>query len=308
MITGCSLTYTIHDPQVSSFQYNMVPEKKLVIRVADQRKDVVFQRPISNLRNITIKLENMDEPIKWFASALEKELTARGIPVTVIANDQPVAADMTLVVKTYQIVSHRMTGFSPWETYHSFRGELTAGDQTSTIIAYFTNGHVPKWSMKEVEKPCFDIPMSIVVKDVASKINQRIFKYRAGNDKLDTINARISEKLAGDSEEACLPAIELGATNNLDGMPILMKLADHKDQFVRACSLSAIGTLGAQNQLDFLKQKFTQYDYVDRFMALKSIGDVGTPEAVDFIKKSRSDEHYKSENGFMYFVNLYLGD
>ncbi|KAF0216304.1 MAG: hypothetical protein FD174_3758 [Geobacteraceae bacterium] len=89
-----------------------------------------------------------------------------------------------------------------------------------------------------------------VVKDVASKVNQKIFKYQAGKDKLDKIQAQITEKLAGDSEEACLPAIELGATNNLDGLPTLVKLADHNDQFVRACSLSAIGTLGAHDQLE----------------------------------------------------------
>ncbi|KAF0216307.1 MAG: hypothetical protein FD174_3761 [Geobacteraceae bacterium] len=160
--TGCSLKYTIHDPQASSFQYDSVSGKKLVMRVVDQRKDVVFQRPISNLRNIKINLENVEDPIKWFATALEKEFAARGLPVEVIANGQPAAVDMTLTVKTYQIVSHRMTGFSPWETYHSFRGELTADGKTSTIIAYFANGHVPKWSMSEVEKPCFDIPMSIL--------------------------------------------------------------------------------------------------------------------------------------------------
>ena len=118
MITGCSLSYTIHDPQVSSFQYDSVPSKKLVIKVVDQRKDLVFQRQISNLRNVKITLINVEDPIKWFANALEKELIARGISVEVIANGQPVTADMTLTVKTYQIVSHRMTGFSPWETYH----------------------------------------------------------------------------------------------------------------------------------------------------------------------------------------------
>jgi len=308
LITGCSLSYTIHDPQVSSFKYDSVPVKKIIIRLVDQRKDLVFQRQISNLRNVKVKLENVENPIKWFATSLEKELAARGIPVEVIADGQPVAADITLTVKTYQIVSHRMTGFSPWETYHSFRGELTAGNQTNNIIAYFTNGHVPKWSMDEVEKPCFDIPMSIVVKDVASKINKILFKYQAGKDNLDKINARITEKLAGDSEEACLPVIEIGATNNLGGLPTLITLSDHKDQFVRACSLSAIGTLGTSEQLSFLKNKFSKFSYVDRFMALKSIGDIGTPEAVDFIKNSRSDAQYQSENGFLYFVNLYLGD
>jgi hypothetical protein len=274
----------------------------------DQRKDTVFHRPISNLKNIKVTLVNVEDPMKWLAISLGKEFEARGIPVEVIGEKQPNPADMTLTVKTYQIISHRMTGFSPWETYHSFRGELTAENRATTIIAYFANGHVPKWSMGELERPCFDWPMSIVVKDIASKINQCILGYHAGNDQVDKINARITEKLAGDSEEACLPAIELGATNNLNGLPILVKLADHKDQFVRACSLSAIGTLGAKDKLDFLINKFSKYDYVDRFMALKSIGDIGTADAVDFIRKSRNDPQYKDENGFLYFVSLYLGE
>lgn len=304
--TGCSLDYTIHEPAVSSFTYGSPQGNKLLIKVVDQRKDSVFHRPISNLRNVKITLVNMEDPIKWFSTSLEKELAARGVPVEVVAGDNPGTADMTLTIKNYQIVSHRMTGFSPWETYHSFRGELKGGNYSSIVIAYFANGHVPKWSMNEVEKPCFDIPMSILVKDVASQINQKILRYRAGNDQLVRINERITEKLAGDSEEACFPVIELGATNNLEGLPTLLKLADHKDQFVRACSLSAIGTLGAKDQLDFLQQKFSQYDYVDRFMALKSIGDIGTPEAVEFIKKSRSDAQYQSENAFLYYVNLFL--
>lgn len=306
LVTGCSLSYTIHEPQVSSFRYNSVPVKKVVIKVVDQRKDLIFQRQISNLRNLKLELKNVEDPIKWFAIALEKELVARGVPAEVITSDKAEAEDMSLIIKTYQIVSHRMTGFSPWETYHSFKAELKAGNQTNTIIAYFTNGHVPKWSMKEVEKQCFDIPMSIVVKDVASKINQTIFKLQAGKDQLDSINGRIEQKLATDSEEACLPAIEMGATNNQAGLPYLLKLVEHKDQFLRACSLSAIGTLGAKEQLDLLKVKFAQFDYVDQFMALKAIGDIGTPEAIDFIKKTRTDSKYQSENGYVYFMNLYM--
>lgn len=304
--TGCTLSYTIHDPQVSSFQYQSVAEKKTTLRVTDQRKDPVFQQPIDNLKKVKIELKNVEDPVKWFASSLEKELAARGIPVRVVTDDQP--ADMTLNIKKYQIVSYRVSGFSPWETYHSFRGELTAGGQTSDIFAYFANGHVPKWSMGELERPCFEIPMSIVVKDVASKINQQVFKYQAGNEYVEKINGVIVQKLAGDSEEGCLPAIELGATNNPAGLSYLLKLADHENQFVRACSLSAIGTLGTKDQLDFLKNKFTKYDYVDHFMALKSIGDMGTPDADEFIKSTKSNNQFKSENGYVYFMNLYLGE
>ena len=42
VMTGCSLAYTIHDPQVSSFTYDSVSAKKVIIKVVDARKDQVF--------------------------------------------------------------------------------------------------------------------------------------------------------------------------------------------------------------------------------------------------------------------------
>ena len=76
VMTGCTLSYTIQDPQVSSFTYDSVSAKKVVIKVVDARKDLVFQRPISNLRNIKIELKNAEDPIQWSSAALEKELSA----------------------------------------------------------------------------------------------------------------------------------------------------------------------------------------------------------------------------------------
>jgi uncharacterized lipoprotein YajG len=318
VITGCVTIPPVRDPQPSSFQYDSVSEKKIIIRVVDQRKDPDFYAAYLRDNKSTPKLAGVEDPIKWFTTALERELTARGIPVQVVAKDPPVAADITLNIKVYQIVSHVASGWSPYETYHSFKGELTAGDQTQgNIIAYFTNSHTiniapfsgsTEKKLKKYVETLFNLPMSTVVKDVASKINQKIFKYQAGRDKLDKINARIGENIGRDQDEACYPAIELGATNNLDGTPTLVKLADHKDVTVRACALSAIGTLGAHNQLDFLKQKYAQRAYIDSFMALKSIGDIGTPAAVDFLKISQNDDRHQSERGFQYLIKLYLGD
>ena len=47
------------------------------------------------------KIQKCRRPIKSFSAALEKGLSAGGVPVEVITNDRPVAEDMTLTIKTY---------------------------------------------------------------------------------------------------------------------------------------------------------------------------------------------------------------
>jgi HEAT repeat protein len=100
--------------------------------------------------------------------------------------------------------------------------------------------------------------------------------------------------------------IELGGLNNPDAMKYLAPFADNDDRFVRACALSAMGTLGAQDQLEYLKKKYAQYEEIDKYMALKSIGDIGTPQAIDFVEKAKNERLYNKELGFKYCVDLYL--
>jgi hypothetical protein len=213
-----------------------------------------------------------------------------------------------LTIKKYQIISRRVSGFSPWEAYHVFRAEVTGGGQTCDIRAYFFNGKVPMISMHEVEEPCFNMPMSILVKEIASKINHCSLRYTAGDAKVSEIRGRAEKKVRSEDDDAYIPVIELGSTNNPAAMSALVTFSDAKERITRACALSAIGTLGAQNQVEFLKKKYTEYQKgeIDKFMTLKSIGDIGTPEAVDFIKKAKDDPQYGSEFGFKYVVDLYL--
>jgi hypothetical protein len=306
LFTGCSLKYTITDPKVSGIQYDITEKKHFVMQVVDQRSNKDFNQKTSNLKNVQLDLANVEDPIKWLSQSLEKEFAALGISLEITSKDLKSPPDLVLMVKKYQIVSRRVSGFSPWESSHSFMGELKAGDQTSSIRAYFFNGKVPVWSMAEVQEPCFETPMSIIVKEIASKINSSALHYTVSGEKVKAINNQIEEQMKSGAKNVCFSLLELGGTNNPEAMKLLIKMADTEDRFSRTCALSAIGKLGAQNEFAFLKKKYEQYREADRFMALKSIGDIGTPEATNFVEKAKHDSQYSSEDGFKNCVDLYL--
>ena len=102
-----------------------------------------------------------------------------------------------------------------------------------------------------------------------------------------------------------MSVLELGAGNNPVAMPMLKQTVQSEDTLIRACALSSMGTLGAEDELEFLKQKYVEYADIDKFMALKAIGDVGTPEAIDFLKKAKAEPQNKNEYGVTYCVDLY---
>jgi len=249
---------------------------------------------------------NADDPIAWLSQALEKEFAARDIPLKVADKNTTTTPDMVLTVKKYQITSRLVAWFSPWETYHSFRGELTSGGQTYDIRSYFFIGKVFGGALKEIEEACFNTPMSILVKDIASKINRNALHYSTSDEKLKVIQGRAEEKIKKHDDDAYRSVLELGNSNNPNAMKALVTFAAAEDRFTRACALSGIGTLGALDQIEFLKKNYAQFGEIDKFMALKSIGDVGTPESIDFIRKAKDDPQYNSEYGFKYAVDLYL--
>jgi hypothetical protein len=304
--TGCGLKYQLNTPAVPDIKYDTGEKKHVVMHIVDQRSDTKFSQGTAGLENVDIKLDNVDDPIMWLSRALLTEFTARGIPLEIATKDPQSASDLVLTVKKYQIVSYRASGFSPYVAYHSFMGELRSGNQTVPVLSYFLYGKVPVWSMTEIQGPCFDMPMSILVKEIASKINRSALHYSVSEGNLKAINERFAVKMKTGAPDAYLSVLELGASNNPAAMESLVRISDSEDSLIRACALSAMGTLGAQNEFELLKKKYVQYSDIDRFMALKSIGDIGTPEAIDFLKKAKQDSQYSNENGFKYCVDLYL--
>ncbi len=305
-MSGCSLKYTIDEPTPSHFTYQNVDKKPVVMKVIDQRDDVKFSPGITGLSRIDIVFENVPDPTAWLSKGMEKEFAARGVPMQIVGKDSNASSDMTLTIRKYQVVNHRASGFSAWEAYHLFLGQVTMGDKSCTIPAYFFNSKVPVWSMDEIGPPCLSIPMSIMVKEIVSKINRCVFNYAASDEDLKKMEALALEKVKPETDFACFPSIELGGTNNPVAMKTLQKIAENEDSLVHACAVSAMGTLGAQDQFDYLANKFAQFSNNDKVIPLKSIGDIGSTKALDFIRDVKADKLYEDETGVKYCVDLYL--
>ena len=304
--TGCSLKYTIDEPAVSHFSYQNVDKKPIIMKVIDQRDDKNFFIGVSNLSKVGLSISNIQEPVPWLAKSLEKEFAARGVPVQAITTDIGDGANVTLTVKKFQIVNHRVTGFSAWESYHLFLGQLSMGTKTCSIPVFFTNSKVPVWSMDEIKKPCLDVPMSVVVKDIVSKINQCAFDYKVSDADVQKMAAAALDSVKPETDNACLPSIELGGTNNPSAITPLKKIAESDDSLVRTCAVSAIGTLGVQNSFDYLHDKFALFSNNDKTMVVKSIGDAKSSESDNFLMKVKGDKLYSDEDGIKYCVDLYL--
>lgn len=308
LISGCSLKYAIDEPKVSGFSYQNVDKKPLVMKVVDQRDDKNFSPGITGLKRVDIVLENVNDPVAWLSTGIEKEFTARGVPLKIAGQDAGQPADMTLTVKKYQVVNHRASGFSAWEAYHLFLGQLTVGNKTCTIPAYFFNSKIPVWSMNEVKEPCLNIPMSLMVKEIVSKINRCAFNYSASDEEVSRMAADALAKVKPETDFACMPSIELGSTNNLLAMKTLEKIAEDEDSFVKTCAVTAMGTLGDQNRFDYLVGKYDQFTNNDKAIPLKAIGDIGTDKALDFVRKVKTDKLYEDENSVKYCVDLYTSN
>jgi hypothetical protein len=300
---GCGLTYTIVQPKVSALKYAEGPSGKITINIIDKRTgaDTVFIKKESALKSADINLADFKNPMQFLSENLEKELSARGIPVTCLVNSAE-KGDITLTVERFDIINRRTSGFSPWEAYHCFRGTVANATGTFPLHAYFFNGKVPVWSMKEVEEPCINMPLSICVKEIASKINRLAIGLKSGDQAVENLAKEIESQIGKSDNGPFWKVFELAATNNPLAMDHLKKYTSSTDNFFKSCVYSAMGILGSQNEFEYLKQSIGKSEECSKFMVLKSIGDIENQEARDFIaQKAKSD----NDEGVQYCSQLY---
>lgn len=314
-LNGCSLKYTVREPVTSSIDYGKRDIPPVTLTLIDERtgSDSIFLVKIlgpkgSSSDSISLKIDNMDDPVGYFAQQLEREFQSRRIPVQCVVG-KTAANGLILKIHKYQIVNIRATGFSPWEACHIFYGTIISDGQIKPIKAYFYNGKTPVWSMDEIQEPCFTIPISIIIKEVASKINRAVFNFQASDEKIDRLTSEINLEIGKDYKDPYQrpfwKVLELGYTNNPNAIGPLKKYTKDKDEFFRACALTAIGTLGDDGQLEFLMEQYRAGSYNDKYMAAKSIGDMGTSEALKFLQAVKNDKAYRDEGGLKNCVDLY---
>jgi hypothetical protein len=218
------------------------------------------------------------QPVPFLAEHLQAELASRGLPVQV--REAGAGATPSLFLQTFRMQNHRSNGFAPFITFTYLSADIDTPAGKKRVAAFVKRGKVPVWSFDEVIEPTLNQPLSLAVKELATKIAAQAYGWRASDAQLNTLLAKLAApaKLDGDAH---LDVYALGFTNHPGAKERLLQLAQHSDEYVRLAAISSLGTLGAKDQYGWLKSLYERRDtlWQDRAMALKSIGDLGTPEA-----------------------------
>ena len=295
-VFGCTKTFYIKTPAPSSIIYDQKFQEVTILKINDQR--IGEDKKIS-AGTLSVVLKNMENEMSFLGNNIEKALRSRGINLKYKNED---GKNLLLNIHKYRIRNLRTTGFSPYWTFTTFRGDLIINGKSQKITFYFKIGKVPVWAFSEVEEPCYNVPVSLMVKEIASKINRHYFGLQAPSDKIDLLLDDINNNF---NESSFLKVLELGYTNNRDAIDPLIKLTNHKDSMVRVCAISSLGVLGAVEKFDFLKNVYNTTESIEKSMALKSIGDLDTSQAIEFMKFVKESSDYQDKM-IREVVDLYI--
>lgn len=275
--TGCAtLTVELDTPQVSSIRYTDPPDERKTLAVTESRSQA-GQKMSKGL--FTVRHPVLDQgPMPFLSRHIVSELQARRIKL----EGAPSPAELNLKVTFFQIRNHRATGFSPYYTFTKFSALLDHAGEEHLITAYFKTGKVPVWTFNEVIEPTYNIPFSMIIKEIASKLNRIVYGAQADSATI----ARILAAIEADSSNLVYQKVfELGYTNNPEAIPHLRKIAiTHRVALARAAAISSLGILKASGEFDFLKSIYNSKNKIEKVMALKSIGDLNTPDSNAFVE------------------------
>jgi hypothetical protein len=281
LAAGCGPSgYVVKAPSPSGMKYEtaMVAAKS-ELALIDNRQEA--GRTFHSGR-LTATLKSGDAPIdppKFLAVHLREELLSRGIPVQV----SPAGKGLPrLNLTTFRVENWRATGFSPFITLTFLSADLETGATRKRFGTFIKRGKVPVWSFDEVVDPTFSEPLSLAVKELASKIANQLYGYRASNKSVDELIAKASGTKGADNY---LQVYALGFTNNPRAIDALVRLTGDADEYVRLAAISSLGNLRATSQFNLLRS-IHQNDKViwqDRAMAIKAIGDLDTAESRAFL-------------------------
>jgi hypothetical protein len=283
---GCTKTFVVQSVAPSSVVYGKPDSEERLLGITDRR---IGDDQGLSAGTLSVVVKNMEDEIAFLGQNLQTALQSRGINVKFGLND---ASDLKINVYKYRIRNLRTTGFSPYWTFTTFAGDLVADGKSHRITFYFKRGKVPVWSFNEIEEPCYNVPVSLMVKEIASKINRYCFGLEASTEKVRALAQDINTNF---NEFSFLKVLELGYTNNQAAIEPLKSLTAHEDSMVRVCAVSSLGVLGAVDQLDLLKTIYTDTDNIEKCMALKAIGDLDTPSAKAFLQTVRTSSDYQDE-------------
>ncbi len=301
MLAGCTKSFNITPISLPNNVYPLAEEQEVMsLGLVDVRSDSA--KPL-NIGTLSVELPGMGAELDFFGENLARVLKAEGIEVDYTKSQQ---SDIKLKVMNYRIRNLRTSGFSPYHTFTTFSAELITNDGSSRrITAYFKNSKVPVWAFREVERPYYQIPIEVVIKEIAAKLNAYVFKRVATDETVERLIASITPGPADAASEQYLKVLELGYTNNPSAIAALVRLTNHEETIMREAAISALGILGAKEQFPLLKSIYETKEKIDKSMALKSIGDLDMPEAREFIRQVKMSEDYEDDETIREVADLY---
>lgn len=284
-LSGCAINMPvpIKDPVPATEKY---PASAKVspssLYFSDHQKDTDKAQLIAG--RIPMKPVYNDQPLdvtRWLAQNTVRELVARGLPVKLSADGKD-ATDVRIT--RIHIENRRVSGFSPFETFTSLRADVMTSKGPQRVTSWIKRGKVPVWSFDEVIEPTYNVPLSILTKELAAKINQALYGQAMSDAQIDALVRKIE---AGEPKSINpMDVHELGFGNNPRAIKTLVKLADHGDDEISHAAIAGLGILHAKDQFGMLAARYeAKGDVEDRAIALKAIGDLGSAESAAYLSK-----------------------
>jgi hypothetical protein len=289
VLSGCAVNMKVplKDPPPSAAKYQKTTQPAPVTLAFKDDRNEADKALVTGV--IPMQVVYNDKPFEatpWVAQHIVKEMTARGLPVT-LGDGQ---GSTPVLIKRIRIENHRASGFSPFVTFTSVRAEVLTASGLKTITSYVKRGKVPIMSFDEVIDPTYNAPLGIVTKEIATKLNQQLFRQAISDEEVGALIRKINQDATAKSNDTYLQVYQLGFGNNPRAVPELVKLSSHTDEYVRLAAVSSLGILKANDQYAFLSRLYENSTLLwqDRAMALKAIGDLGTPESRAYLLKQQA--------------------
>lgn len=221
------------------------------------------------------------EATSWLGRNTVAELAGRGLPVK-LANEATGAN--TVEVKLFNVTNRRVSGFSPFETFTSLKADLITAKGQQRVAFWVKRGKVPVWSFDEVVDPTFNVPLTLMSKELAARINQAMYGQSISDAQVDALVKKIE---AQGKDINALDVYELGFGNNLRAVPALVKWTKADDGDASRAAVAALGILRAADQFPVLVALYenTKADVEDRATAFKAICDLNTAASQSYVAK-----------------------
>ena len=280
---ACSLNIPIDNPDISETPYNPGDNTRAIQLNLIDSFDENHQIAQGHLKINFLHEKEALKASPFIIESLKKEIASRKLPI-----EYSSSAENTIEIQKFEILNHRVSGFSPMVTISIIKAVLTTPNGKKNLSAMIKRGKVPVWSMSEVNEPCYNQPVELLIKELAAKINREIIGYSLDDSQVRTLVNKIDAE-AETNKLSYFYVYELGFSNNTTAIEPLKIFAKHKGDYIRMAAMSSLGILGVEGYLGDLIATYKSANlWQDRGMALKAIGDIGNDDAVNFLMQERT--------------------